>query len=380
MKKWLVLLSTMMLSILLAACGSSQGGEESAHPYSWKEKHNGSVQVTIQNAPESGYSWITNETENSLLQIVRKDNGNGEKAVFSVTGQDFTSGTVSFLCRRDSAPYDTSFQLNLSLKTSDKGKLQVISADYLQFSSGSLAGEAEKVSCTWYTTDDSSCALFIDSTSGDWSIIGEDDAILSIDGPSYDEEGCTYSLTGLSAGDTELLLYDLVKAYGFQLSVSVSDDLTVTVSNGKTGTFTIPATEIPGMSDVTTLLGEIALDNTVELLKCKVGNWYGGEEKDYAELHLRANEVEWILLATRSYSMQEFIALCDADVEGVTQTETTVGSFSAILCSAEDNYILFWVDNQGRTFSLTARSDGDGTQKKLQDVAEKLCAAQKEAG
>ena len=134
------------------------------------------------------------------------------------------------------------------------------------------------------------------------------------------------------------------------------------------------------MSDVMTLLGEIALDDTVELLKCKVGNWYGDEEQDYAELQFRASEAEWSLLATKSYSMQEFIALCGADVEGVTQTETTVGSFSAILCSAEDHYMLFWTDNQGRTFSLTARSDGEGTQKTLQEVAEKLCAAQKEAG
>ena len=370
MKKWLVLLAALMLSASLAACGSSQGGEGSAHPYSFQEKGNGSVRVTLQNAPEAGYSWAFAGTEDGLLQVERLDGGKGSKATFSVTGQDFASGTVSFSCRRDSAPYDTSFQLNLSLGTTEKGTLQVLEANYVERPAGGAAGQEGKASCTWYTTEDSQCALYVDSLEGDWSLMGYDSTILSVDGPSYGEEGCTYSLTGLAAGDTQLFLYDLTEGYGFRLSVTVTEELAVSVSDGEAGALEIPTTEIPGMSEVTALVGELTLGDGVELLESRVGSWWGGETEDYAYLELRGDGGKWGLMVTKSYSVEELIGLCFGDGEGVTQTGTTVGGFSGTLCEVEENQMLLWADQQGRAFALYALS-GD-TQKNLMEMARKL--------
>ena len=207
MKKWLVLLAALMLSASLAACGSSQGGEGSAHPYSFQEKGNGSVRVTLQNAPEAGYSWAFAGTEDGLLQVERLDGGKGSKATFSVTGQDFASGTVSFSCRRDSAPYDTSFQLNLSLGTTEKGTLQVLEANYVERPAGGAAGQEGKASCTWYTTEDSQCALYVDSLEGDWSLMGYDSTDAMLQGlsssiESYAREALIYQAVAEAANVT----------------------------------------------------------------------------------------------------------------------------------------------------------------------------------
>ena len=51
MKKRLIALTVLMV-LMLTACGSKQGGNGSKHPYSWKEKRDGSIELTIKNAPE----------------------------------------------------------------------------------------------------------------------------------------------------------------------------------------------------------------------------------------------------------------------------------------------------------------------------------------
>ncbi len=378
MKKWLLLLIGLMLSTSLTACGSIQGGENSSHPYSWKEKSNGSVRVTIQNAPEDGYSWAYEGTGDGLIQVERLDSGNGQKATFSITGEDFSSGTVTFACRRDTAPYDTSFQLNMAIGTSEKKKLQVLSADYVQLPAGGSAGEEGKTGCTWYATADSTCKLFLDSVDGDWSVMGYDSSILSIDGPNYEEDGCAYELGGLSAGDTELLLYDLKESYGFKFSVSVDEELTVTITDGQAGTFEVPTEQVPGMEDAVSLVGELALGDGMELLSAQTGSWNGGETEDYAKLQFRADGAKWYLIATKSYSVDDLISSSYGSAEEVPQTDTKIGDYSAKLCGVDENLILFWADNQGRSFVLSAINEMEGMQKALTQVAEELCAAQKE--
>ncbi len=378
MKKWLLLLIGLMLSTLLAACGSNQGGENSSHPYTWKEKGNGSVRVTIQNAPEDGYSWSYEGTGDGLIQVERLDSGKGKKATFSVTGEGFGSGTVTFSCRRDTAPYDTSFQLNMAIDASEKGKLQVLSADYVQLPAGGSVGEDGKTGCTWYTTEDNACKLFLDSVDGEWSVMGYDSSILSVDGPSYEEDGCAYQLSGLAAGTTELLLYDLKESYGFKFSISVDKELTVTISDGQAGTFEVPAEQVPGMADAISLVGELTLGDGMELLNAQTGSWNGGETQDYARLQFRADGARWYLIATKSYSVEELISISYGSTEEITQTETKVGNYSAKICGVDENLTLFWADNQGRAFVLSAFNEMEGMQKALMQVAEGLCAAQKE--
>lgn len=378
MKKWILLLIGLMLSTLLAACGSNQGGENSSHPYTWKEKGNGSVRVTIQNAPEDGYSWTYEGTGDGLIQVERLDSGNGKKATFSVTGEDFSSGTVTFSCRRDTAPYDTSFQLNMAIGASEKGKLQVLSADYVQLPAGGSAGEEGKTGCMWYATEDNTCELFLDSVDGNWSVMGYDSSILSVDGPSYEEDGCAYELSGLASGATELLLYDLKESYGFQFSISVDEELTVTITDGQAGTFEVPTEQVPGMADAVSLVGELALGDGMELLSCQTGSWNGGETEDYAKLQFRADGAKWYLIVTQSYSVDDLISSSYGSTEEVPQADTKIGKYSAKICGVDENLTLFWSDNQGRSFVLSAFNEMEGMQKALTQVAEDLCAAQKE--
>ncbi len=378
MKKRLMGLMVLVLSLLLTACGSQVGGEDSSHPYSWKEKSDGSIQLTIKNAPEEGYSWLFDGAESGLVKVERIDDGAGQKAVFSMTGQGVGGEIVRFSCRRDTAPFDASFQIRMTVDTSEKGKLEVASAEYMQASLTGSAGEDGKAACVWYMGDDGFLRVYLDGNGNTytWSAMEFDSSLISLGEPDYDESGCTFRLTGLAAGETDLLLYDLNQDYGFQLKLSIDDSHAVNVVNGEAGTFAVAINQVPGMDDVTALVGELTLPKDVSILRCTTGTSDGGEEKAYAQLKLKLNNRNWELLATKAYSRQELIILCGGTSAETVQSPLTICGFSAVLCSTGSVRTLFWTDAQERSFAFAPLSD-EVEQEEFISTAETLCAAMK---
>lgn len=351
MKKRLIAL-TVLLVLLLTACGSKQGGNGSKHPYSWKEKRDGSIELTIKNAPEDGYAWAIEGAEDGFLQVERMDDGAGDKAVFALTSEYAAGGMAAFVCRRESAPGDTSFEIWLQVEWSDKGRLTVTQTEYRELPPVETAGAEGYPSCSWYSDPDGSGKLYL-SELYEWRAMGYDETILSVSLPAYGESDCTYTLTGLAAGETSLLMYDLTADYGFRLSVTVAEDLSVTLSNGEAGTFEIPTQQIPGMQEVTDYIGELSIPSGYRVTECKCGDWSGLEgETNYAALYLCTDRETWVLYATKDYSMTDFIALyLDGDAGG-TRTTTSVNGYPAILLAEGERYLLFWADDQNRSFCL----------------------------
>ena len=376
MKKRFIWFAALTLALLLAACTSS-GGKDSSHPYSWKEKKDGSVRLTIQNMPEDGWSWQFDGTGNGLVKVERVDDGKDVDAVFSLTGQGFGGGSACFVCRRDTAPFDASVRLDLVLSVSEKGALAVVSAEHTPLPPAGFAAGEGNVGCTWYTADDGSRALYLDSAGETyaWEVMEYDGTCLALAGPELSNTGYTYRLTGLSAGDTTLTVYDLTKDYGFRLTVSVAADLSVDVTDCEAGSFTIPAAQLPGMQEVTALVGELTIPDEIKVLRCSAESWYGGEEKDCAELLLQADGKNWSLLLTRSYSVEKLIELCYGVSGDVSRTEAALGELPAVVCGTESEQALFWDGGDGRCYILNPRSDGTARDELLR-IAQLLCMAQ----
>lgn len=376
MKKRLIAL-TVLLVLLLTACGSKQGGSGSKHPYSWKEKRDGSIELTIKNAPEEGYAWVAEGMEDDFLRIERTDTGGGDKAVFSVTGDGPVGGTAAFACRRESAPGDTSFEIWLQVDRSDKGRLTVTQTEYRELPPVETAGAEGAPSCSWYSGTDGTGKVYLNELY-EWRAMEYDETILSVSLPAYGESDCTYTLTGLAAGETSLLLYDLTADYGFRLSVTVAEDLSVTLSDGEAGAFEIPTRQIPGMQEVTAYIGELPIPSRYRVIECKSGDWSGLEgETNYAAVSLRTDQGLWVLYATKDYSMTDFVALyLDGGASG-TQTRTSVNGYPAILLGKGEQYLLFWADDLGRSFCLCSQYD-TATPEELLAAANGLYGASEE--
>lgn len=225
----------------------------------------------------------------------------------------------------------------------------------------------------WYTSQEDGFVVYLDNAGGnyDWESMGYDSAVLSVSGPAYGDSGLSFVLTGESAGETELLLYDLKQSYGFRLAVSVSSDLAVSVTGSEAGALTIDTNEIPGMTEAEALVGTLNIPGETSVVRCVVRDMSDDGTKQYAGITLQANDTSWSWIVTKSYSVQEMVALFYTDDANMVQTSTTVGSSAASLCSVDSMYTLFWSDAQGRTFMLSANADGV-TQDALLSMAAKL--------
>ena len=357
-KQGILLVIAIGILMLLCSCGSKQGGKDSAHPYSWKEKKNGCVRLTIKNAPEDGFAWEFCGTEDGLVSVTQNKETK-KKTVFSITGEGVGGGTVTFTCRRKTAPFDAGFRITMVV-TTDEEKLTVVSTEYAEYSSGS-AGEEGKPSCIWYTTEENETALFIPNTedSYEWEALSYDASLVSVEGPKEDENGCTYRIAGAAAGETSLLLCDTASSYGFTFALKIDKDLAVSVSEGEAGTVAVDADEIPGMDAVTTVVGELTLPEGASLVRCDSGNWYDAGEADYASLTIQMNQKQWSLIVTKTYTSEELAEMCAGELKDVTRTDTAVGERPAVLCTTDSEQMLFWEDGEGHSFFLSP-TDGTG--------------------
>lgn len=376
MKKQLILLMALTTALLLTACGGGKGGEDSAHPYSWKEMQNG-IRLTVQNAPQEGYEWKTEETAGSRVSTERLDGGTNNRAVFSVMGED--SGTVLVSCCRATAPYDTAFQIALSVSASENGSLEVTQADYQEFPPAGSAGEEGKGSCVWYTDREGAVKLYLNGGSGayDWTVLTDDDTPVSLSQPDYDDEnGCTYQLKGLSAGEGTVTLYDLKQDYGFRLHVTVAEDHSVAVTGGEAGAFDIPAAQVPGMEALEAMAGKLTIPQDVRVLRCRVGNWSGSGADNYGQLTLGYQETDWQLVISKAFSARNLADLFYTASDGAARTDVSIGGHSAMLYHTAKEETVFWSDEQGRSYALSTAA-GAPDREALLRLAESLLEAQK---
>ena len=132
----------MALSLIfLTACGSNQAGKDMAHPYSWKEQRDGSIQLTIDGTVEDGYDWQVDGVDGSILRVEKLEKGNAKKTYYSVTALDRGFAALTFNCERDGVLQDRVFQISMQFQTDESGKLTVIGNSEQELQGVSSAGE-----------------------------------------------------------------------------------------------------------------------------------------------------------------------------------------------------------------------------------------------
>lgn len=376
MKKRLLIAVCVLLTLLLTACTRTHAAGGSSHPYSWKSTGSGSLRVTVENAPEAGWSWVAEGAESGGLTVTAAETAADGSAVFDITAQGTVGGAVRLACRRDTAPYDDAFLINLILTTSDKGKLTVADTSYTDLPPAASAGEDGKPSALCYTNEDGSLSVFLDADTALWSWTALDyDAARLAAELSLGEDGCTYKLSGLTSGETDLLLYDTAQDYGFRFALTVADDLTVSVTSCEAGTFEIFPEELPGMDEVTKLVGTLKFPDTVRVLSAEAVSWYGASENDCADLTVSSQEARYDLLVTKTYTVDDLVSLCYGSGGGVSVTQLAVGDYWGVLCTTQASLTIFWNDGDGRAYVLTPFPGENVTQETLRLTAEALCTA-----
>ena len=247
---------------LLTACGSSNSaGEDTAHPYSWKEQRSGAVELTIRGAVEEGCQWVVEGTDGGIVQVEKLEKSSEEQTCFSITPLASGISMLSFTCQREGLLEERVFQIVMQLQTDGKGKLTVVGVNQSELAGAASAGQDTENPYAWQMEQEGYLNISIAQSGqeGLWRAMGKDDGIISVSGPIYDDESCKFHVTGEKAGTSKLVLYDPDRGYGIRLQLTVDEAGQITVSEHQEGPYTPSDDENPELLQCKAVVGAFAL-------------------------------------------------------------------------------------------------------------------------
>ena len=367
MKKRLLFLMALCL-ILLTACGSNQAGKDTAHPYSWKEQRDGSIQLTIDGTVEDGYDWQVDGVDGSILRVEKLEKGNAKKTYYSVTALDRGFAALTFNCERDGVLQDRVFQISMQFQTDESGKLTVIGNSEQELQGVSSAGEDTNSPYIWQM-EDGSLKLYITQkdSQGSWQAMGVDTAYLSVAGPIYDESGCMFRFTGKKAGETSTVLYDAKEGFGISLNLSLDETGQIKVTEHTEGPYEPAEDTVPGMAEFKALAGTVTLPKGARIERCETFAWSGTGEADTGRVRFLLSGKEWFCLVSKTVPLETMEEQYAAVFE--EPYKTTLGGCPVMIYPIIDEGAAFWQDSQGRSIALFGRSN-PMTEKIMEDAVE----------
>lgn len=367
MKKRLLFLMSLCL-ILLTACGSNQAGKDTAHPYSWKEQRDGSIQLTINGTVEDGYDWQVDGVDGSILQVEKLEKSDAKKTYYSVTALDRGIATLTFNCERDGVLQDRIFQISMHFQTDESGKLTVIGNSEQELQGVSSAGEDTNSPYIWQMEDES-LKLYItqEDKQGSWRAVDVDAAYLSVSGPVYDENGCMFQFTGKKEGETSAVLYNAKAGFGISLNLTLDEIGQLKVIEHTEGPYEPVEDTIPGMAEFKALAGAVTLPKGARIERCETFAWSGTGEADTGRIRFLLNGKEWFCVVSKTVPLETMEEQYAAVFEN--PYKTTLGGCPVTIYPIINEGAAFWKDSQGRSIALYGRSDSM-TEKTMADAVE----------
>lgn len=356
MRRRVVFLAALCMALLTACNSNYSAGEDTAHPYTWTERRDGAIELTIQGAVEEGCSWVVEGDGSGIVQVEQLETDSKGQARFTLAPLASGSSVLSFTCQREGILQERLFQIVMQLQTDEEGNLTIAAANQVEMAGAASAGEDTENPYAWQMEQEGYLNISIAQSAqeGMWRAMGGDDEMISVAGPIYDEGSCEFHVTGRSAGRSALVLYDPDRGYGIRLTLTVEENGQITVSDHQEGPYTPSDEEYPELPQCKALVGAFALPEGVRLRRCGTLDWDGDGTEESCELSFLVNDRDWYCLISKGTSPEEV----GAEYAETGQGEVTdVEGCSVTVYRSEDNTTAVWQDSQGRTFLLQYRED-----------------------
>ena len=351
MKKWTVFMAVLCV-VLLTACGSSySAGEDTTHPYSWKEQRNGAVQLTIRGAMEEGCQWVVEGTDSGIVQVEKLDKSSKEQTCFSITPLASGSSVLSFTCQREGLLEERVFQIVMQLQTDEKGKLTVTGVNQSELAGAASAGQDTENPYAWQMEQEGYFNISIAQSGqeGLWRAMGTDDGIIGVSGPIYDDGSCKFHVAGKKAGTSGLILYDPSRGYGIRLQLTVDEAGQIAVAEHQEGPYTPSENEDPELGQCKAVVGAFALPEGSRVERCGTIDWDMDGTDETCEIIFLLNGSGWYCLISKGIAPEDMGA---EYAETARMEATDVDGCAVTLYHFDEGTVAVWQDDQGRTFRL----------------------------
>lgn len=237
MKKaaWIRLVSVFLIAALLfTGCGWNKvEGDDLRYPCKWKTKGKNTVVLEIKagTAPE-GYEWKTGEYDANILSVSDPAIDKKGNVKYTIESVNLGKTIVPFVCQSSDVLKTQDYELTVSLKKKDAdSKLTVTDFQWNEPESHG-GGEEWETPYSYSATEDGGVELiFAGGIEVDWTIKNYDKERLEVVGPYYEDDSCSFTLTGLSAGKCSFTVSSETAGYTLTLVLSVDQDGKITVES-----------------------------------------------------------------------------------------------------------------------------------------------------
>lgn len=342
---------------LLTACGSSNSaGEDTTHPYSWKEQRSGAVELTIRDAVEEGCQWVVEGTDGGIVQVEQLEKSAEEQTCFSITPLASGSSVLSFTCQREGLVEERVFQIVMQLQTDGKGKLTVVGVNQSELAGAASAGQDTENPYAWQMEQEGYFNISIAQSGkeGLWRAMGTDDEIVSVSGPIYDDGSCKFHVTGKKAGTSGLILYDPSRGYGIRLQLTVDEAGQITVGEHQEGPYTPSDDENPELLQCKAVVGTFVLPEGSRVERCGTIDWDMDGTDETCEIIFTLNGSGWYCLISNGITQEDMEPEYAKDGQ---EEVMNVDGCAVTLYHFDEGTVAVWQDDQGRTFRLEYGGD-----------------------
>lgn len=356
MKKWAVFMAVLCVAMLTACGSSNSAGEDTAHPYSWKEQRSGAVELTIRGAVEEGCQWVVEGTDGGIIQVEKLEKSSEEQTCFSITPLASGISMLSFTCQREGLLEERVFQIVMQLQTDGKGKLTVVGVNQSELAGAASAGQDTENPYAWQMEQEGYLNISIAQSGqeGLWRAMGKDDGIISVSGPIYDDESCKFHVTGEKAGTSKLVLYDPDRGYGIRLQLTVDEAGQITVSEHQEGPYTPSDDENPELLQCKAVVGAFVLPEGSRVERCGTIDWNMDGTDETCEIIFTLNGSGWYCLISKGIAPEE---IREEYAEAGQEEVTNVNGCAVTLYRYDEGTVAIWQDQQGRLFRLEYGGD-----------------------
>ena len=347
-------LETLLLlcALLLGGCASGRhsgsGGADTPYPYGWKEERNGTVTVTLADAPE-GFAWTAESVDESVVTVEQKKNGS-----YSAVPVGENAATLHFTLENSLDADDCLVRLSLGVDvTRSKKTLDArILSDVLELLPGMVRG-GEEFGCPYklWTDDDGLLNLFLSDDAGDWQLLSP--TASGAETVVFDPSGVTGRFSASEDdGAAPLKLISASKQLTLTLWLS-SEKGTLAVLDHRMEKQEDWTDRPEGYAAAAALAGYFEPPKDAENVSYATAPLGHGDGGEAALMRFDRGSVSWELYAATGFDLT---ALYRQDAASVDQT--LLSGIEVSFLSGEDQAAAFWREPSGRSCLLLGQGGG----------------------
>lgn len=351
---YVILLLFAASLLLLAGCGRKladyQGGEDTLCPYSWKEKRNGELVVTIDTTQIGDCEWTALNYNESIVSV--EGRAASKKHSFTISPVESGATSVTFLGSRPGPLPDKVYSLTLTLTVTQEENVIGGESFHEELAGLSSGGEDTLYPYHWWT-EDGALLLSIAGTH-DWEVTERDDEGFSSVGPYHESESCTFTLRGLKAGNYTFSL--LSSAYTtITLELEVGENGEINVLSTSEGEYPVSETELArAKSEFEALVGKISLPDGARAFYYGTLLMLDNQQPDAGDVIFRLDKYAYQYILSKTVPLETLQEQYASNANEESSVEE--GGLTYHIYIRDDSAVLCWTDGQKRACVLLGES------------------------